>query len=196
MTRKFLLLSGIILLFYQAVGQKNNLLLQSTQHKKKDTSINMKISNYGDTIINNGFVIANAVEISGDTLFLLPHPSGTGSVSWFFEIFDNRLVVVDFRWHVRPHTIVGLNSKYIRSLKKTETMAKADLKYEFHYDDAYNINYAANWVRLVGNIEGDIKVDIKINYPYWTDIEDVEYKQLLSKYGLTKKYQTSKYQNY
>jgi len=135
--------------------------------------------------INKGYVISNAVEIIGDTLYFYNSLSGKGNVSWFFEIENNKLVIVDFRWLVVPNTNVFMHSKYLRTPKSTINITP-DLKYEFYYDKDYIEE--KNWVSLTGEVNKNIKVDIKINSPYWTKNTDKNFIYLINKYNLKIKY--------
>ena len=166
--RGFIVLCFIVQLFNQSVLSQN-------QEKSREM------------LINSGIAIGSGVDISGDTLILLPHLSGHGRVVWFFELPDSRLVIVDFRWMVTLDAKVNLHSRYLRTPTSTR-LINPDLEYTYFFDVEHT---KGSWVRLTGTVVGDIAVDIKIDYPYWTDPEDAEFERLLNKFGLKKKYLSS-----
>ncbi len=135
-------------------------------------------------IIQKGYLIGNRSTIIDDTLILEPKLAGVGGVTWVFEISNNELVIVDFRWNVRPNEMPQLHSKYIKKLKRTDKLIIADLEYKTYanYKDTTN---KENYVNLVGYVVNqDIEVDIKRKYPYWTNIKDTVFVGLLKKYHL------------
>jgi hypothetical protein len=164
--RAFLVLCLVVHLFNQSVLSQNK-------------------ENNSEIIVNSGIAIGTGVDVLGDTLVILPHLSGHGGVTWFFELPDNRLVIVDFRWMVTPDAKVSLHSRYLRTPTSTRFI-NPDLEYSYFFDIE---NAKGSWVRLKGKVLRDMAVDIKINYPYWTDTEDAEFNSLLHKFGLKKKYQ-------
>ena len=147
--------------------------------KAKDTNLR-----YGETIIiQKGYLLGNRSTIIDDTLILEPQLQGLGGATWIFEISNNELVIVDFRWNVRPNQTPQLHTKHIRTLKGTNKLIKTDLEYKTYsnYNDVTNKESYAN---LVGYVNQDIKVDIKRKYPYWSNIKDTDFVSLLHKYQL------------
>ncbi len=140
---------------------------------------------YGNKLVfQKGYLIGNRSTIIDDTLILEPQLQGLGGVTWIFEISNNELIIVDFRWNVRPNEIPQLHTKYIRTLKKTEKLITADLEYKTYtnYKDATN---KETYVSLVGYvINKDYEINIKRKYPYWTNIKDTEFTNLLNKYHM------------
>ena len=147
--------------------------------KAEDTNLR-----YGETIIiQKGYLLGNRSTIIDDTLILEPQLQGLGGATWIFEISNNELVIVDFRWNVRPNQTPQLHTKQIRILKGTNKLIHADLEYKTYsnHKDATN---KENYVSLVGYVNQDVKVDIKRKYPYWSNIKDTDFVSLLHKYQL------------
>jgi len=147
----------------------------------KATDTNLR---FGEIItIQKGYLIISRSNLIEDTLILEPQLQGLGGATWLFEISNSELVIVDFRWNVRPNQTPQLHTKHIRTLKGTNKLIHADLEYKTYsnHKDATN---KENYVSLVGYVNQDIKVDIKRKYPYWTNIKDTELIDLLHKYQL------------
>ncbi|MCF6347990.1 MAG: hypothetical protein L3J20_06795 [Flavobacteriaceae bacterium] len=139
---------------------------------------------YGEKIIiGEGYLIANRSNLIKDTLILKPQLDGVGGVTWIFEISNNELVIVDFRWSVRPNQTPQLHTKHIRTLKRINKLITADLEHKTYsnYKDATN---KENYVTLVGHVNEDVIIDIKRKYPYWSNIKDTDFVDLLNKYNL------------
>ena len=145
--------------------------------------INADLTN--TTTIHNGMIVPNAVEISGDTLLLMPVLDGIGNVSWFFETPRNELIVIDFRWSTKSDAKVMMHSKYIRTADTTINFSP-DLEYKFHIDEHHIIE--KSWVELVGELDDKTIVDIKINGSFWTDPQSKEFNKLIGKYNLQLKW--------
>ncbi len=134
------------------------------------------------TVVNKGMVLPNAIEISGNTLHILPVFSGRGNVSWFFELPNNKLAIFSFRWLIRPQSKVICVLKHIRTTTQTYPV-ETDLKYNWHYD-IQNIE-EGSWISLSGMLNDTIRVDIKSGFPYWTKPDDKTFNDLIKKYNLT-----------
>ena len=135
-------------------------------------------------IFQKGYLIGNRSTIIDDTLILEPQLQGLGGATWIFEISGNQLIIVDFRWNVRPNEIPQLHNKYIRTLKRTDKLVIADLEYKTYtnYKDVAN---KESYVSLVGHvINQNYEINIKRKYPYWSNIKDAEFVDLLKKYHL------------
>jgi hypothetical protein len=149
--------------------------------------LNVHFMNQKIHIIEKAFAVGTEVSISGDTLLFLSHPSGIGSVSWFFELPDKKLAVVGFRWNVKPNASVRIHKKLLRTEDITSEL-EADLKYEFYYNvDSENLS--GSWIRLFGRVGKNTGVDVKIAFPFWTDTSDKVFVEMLRKYKLTIKHQ-------
>lgn len=146
-------------------------------------TMTQKLYSKNKDVIQNGYLIGTRVDsITNRTLIFAPYLQGVGGVTWIFEISDEQLAIVDFRWNVRPNQIPVLHAKYKKLLKGVEVLT-ANLEYKTVSKSIDTIQNES-WVNLIGYVEKNIKVDIKRKYPYWSDLKDPQFIELLRKYGL------------
>lgn len=137
--------------------------------------------NISNNIITNGYQFQTNSELIESKIIFDQLIEGTAGTTWIFEISNCELVILTFNWDVRPNAIPKINNKYKITKDGLENI-EVDIKYKFHITN--NTKIKQNWTQLIGYIDQNIMINIKQNYPYFTNIKDVDFNRLLIKYNL------------
>lgn len=131
-------------------------------------------------IITQGYQIGTGVKLVKNTLILNPYLEGVAGTTWIFETPNNELVILSFYWGVRPNAVPKIDKEYKRSIHKSNLTLNTNVEYTTHSNNYEN----ETWTHLSGYIDEEFKIDIKRKYPYWTNIKDTDFVDLLNKYHL------------